>query len=143
MNIYIYIINKLTKTTEKIIPYMSISKIRYDAKEYTKLMKSYDSDVHAIYLANSKYYDFEIVDGEVVEIKEVIEVVESTTEEKISSLEQEITEKDAEITKMQSDISAKAIVGRSITTLESELEILVAEHSDLCFDLFMLEIEQI
>jgi|GEM_PF-7008632 len=137
----IFIVNKTEKRTEKIIPYSSVSKTRYDNEEYEKLMKNYDSDIHGVYLANSEYYDFEVVDGEIEKIEEIIEEVEPYIEsdaEKKARLENELLaiEEKAEI--LQARITAKTVLGLVSTTLESELETTLSDHLNISYDLAFL-----
>ena len=129
----IFIINKQTKTTEKTIPYLSVSKIRYDNAEYSKLMKTYDTDVHTVYLANSEYYDFEIVDGEVAEIKEEVVIVEKTEKEK------EIERLNLELEKVQKALENPYRLLNGHRTLDEEIKILILKHKELSFELYKEE----
>jgi flagellar capping protein FliD len=134
----IFFIEKASKNILKIVPYESTSKDRFNKGEFEKLFKNYNSENHLTYLSNYIFQDFEVIDGVVTEVVEYIEPVEETIEEKNSSLENQIESIESQIETIESKILSRIELCMYRTSLETERDLLISQHSDLCFDLALL-----
>jgi hypothetical protein len=127
-----------TKETIKIVPYDSITKVRYDKGELSKILKGYKSGTHLTYISKSKYTDFDFVDGAAIQtITKVLEYVETDVEKKVRlEIELSSIEKQAEL--LQARITAKGVLGLVSNSLQKELKIVLEEHLNISYNLALL-----